>query len=323
MFDLGFPSISIPPSMRNTGAFWIRSSAGVRWRHWTASGRALAGHLLDGFAGTGHCDFASDFAVPWPCLMFLNLLGLPTQDLPELLRMKDVAMRPALTPDDEKDKRQVGSEIYGYFDAFLADRSEHPQDDVIGRIITSEVGGSRLSRDELVDILYLFVLAGLDTVTASLECFFVYLAQHPEQRRRIVEEPQIIPAAIEELLRFETPVEAVPRVVNVATDVHGQSMQVESMVYAHLGAANNDEDAFDRPDEVDFDRQSNRHFSFGKGIHRCLGSHLARLELRIAIEEFHRRIPDYRIVEGTAFDWKPGIRSLPTLPLEFRVYPSS
>jgi len=275
--------------------------------------RDLARALIERFAGAAGYDFAAEFAVPWPSQVFLRLMGLPTEDLPELLRLKDVAIHAGAGVAADEQRRAVGQEIYRYFE----DRLSGGGSGLIAQVRDAEVDGRPLTHDELLDVFYLFVLAGLDTVTASLECFVAFLAEHPGHRRRIVEEPAIIPAAVEELLRWETPVEVVPRVLTTETELHGDRLGPETVVHAHLGSANTDGRLFDRPYEVDFDRGANPHYAFGKGIHRCLGSHLARLELRIALEEFHRYVPDYRLDERATLSWRPGIRSVAQLPLIF------
>jgi cytochrome P450 len=157
----------------------------------------------------------------------------------------------------------------------------------------------------------------LDTVTDSLDCFFVYLARHPEQRRLLIEQPDIVPSAIEELLRWETPVPGVVRIALQDVEVGGCPISKGERVSPLLGAANTDPDEFADPDVVDFARSPNRHRAFGGGPHRCLGSHLARLELRVALREFHRRIPDYEIPSGTELKYTSALRSVESLPLRF------
>ena len=153
--------------------------------------------------------------------------------------------------------------------------------------------------DEILGICFLFILAGLDTVTDSLECFVARLAQHPDERRQIVDDPSIIPSAVEELLRWETPVTTVARVATPDVDLGGCPIKKGENIGVVIGAANTDEEALPGADQVDLTRNPNSHLAFGGGVHRCLGSHLARLELRVALREWHRRIPEYSIVPGT------------------------
>ena len=178
----------------------------------------------------------------------------------------------------------------------------------------AEVGGDRLTDDEILGICFLFLLAGLDTVTDTLECFFAYLAQHPEQRRLIVEDPSIIPTAVEELLRWETPVTGVARVATEDVEIGrlpgspGRSRRRQHRVGQHRRAVL--PDAY----EVILTRNS-KHLAFGAGVHRCLGSHLARLELRTTLREWHARIPDYEIAPGTELNFMYGLRQVDELPL--------
>jgi cytochrome P450 len=279
----------------------------------------LVGRLVDGFAPRGHCDLHAEFSVPLPCTVFLRLMGLPLEDLDRFLRMKDGIIRPPGVTLEEQDpvRRRTAAEIYAYFEQVVAERRRHPTDDLLGAIVTGEVDGERLSDEEVLDICFLMLIAGLDTVTDSLDCMFAYLATHDEHRRRIVEDPSIVASAVEELLRFESPVPAVARVAVADAEVGGCPVRKGEKVMVLLGSANTDDEVIPDAGEVDLTREPNPHLAFGGGIHRCLGSHLARLELRVALREFHRRIPDYRLAPGTTLRYTPGLRSVEELPLVF------
>jgi cytochrome P450 len=176
----------------------------------------------------------------------------------------------------------------------------------------------KLSNEEILDIMFLFVIAGLDTVSDSLTCFFAFLAQHPAHRRQIVEDPGIIPSAVEELLRWESPVPAgVPRVATEDVELPGgQKVSKGTAVVVSYGAADVDPTTFGDPFEVRFQRENNPHIAFGAGVHRCLGSHLARRELRIVLREWHRRIPDYWLKPGhEQLEYPPGLRHVKDLTL--------
>ncbi|MGZ4526699.1 MAG: cytochrome P450, partial [Mycobacterium sp.] len=213
----------------------------------------------------------------------------------------------------------VAQQIYDYFDRAIDDHIARPRDDVLSAMIAADIAGQPLSREELLDICFLFLIAGLDTVTDSLDCFFVYLARHPDHRHQLVEQPDVLPSAIEELLRWETPVPGVARVAIQDVEVGGCPIGKGERVSPLLGAANTDPDEFADPELVDFTRNPNRHRAFGGGPHRCLGSHLARMELRVALREFHRRIPDYEIKPGTQLNYTAALRSVESLPLIFAV----
>lgn len=211
-----------------------------------------------------------------------------------------------------KPRRRLRTRSIEYFERAIDDHIATPREDVLSALIAADVAGEPLSREELLDVCFLFLIAGLDTVTDSLDCFFVYLARHPEQ-------PDILPSAIEELLRWETPVPGVARIALQDVEVGGCPISKGERISPLLGAANTDPAEFDHPEVVDFTRSPNRYRAFGGGPHRCLGSHLARLELRVALREFHRRIPDYEIPEGVELKYTSALRSVESLPLMFPV----
>jgi cytochrome P450 len=281
--------------------------------------RAQANALIDRFEADGRCDFDPAFAIPLPCSAFLSLLGLPQSDLELFLRLKNGIIRPGGDLRDPESMLQIrkesGRQIYAYFEEVIRDRRAQPREDLMSELVRLEAGGERLSETELLDICFLMLLAGLDTVTATLGCNIAYLAANPEQRRRLVDEPALIPNAVEELLRWETPVTGVPRVVKRAVTVGGVELREGELVTLLLGASNVDASEFPDAMRVDFDRERNRHLAFGGGPHRCLGSHLARMELRVALEEWHRRIGDYAIEPGATPRYSPGIREVLHLPL--------
>ncbi|HZM54520.1 MAG TPA: cytochrome P450, partial [Acidimicrobiales bacterium] len=169
--------------------------------------------LIDRFIDDGAVDFSKEFSVPFPTRVFLSLLGLPLEELPRFLAMKDGIIRPHIVIGEpygseamQEYQKKTADSIYDYFNVVLDQREEQRQDDLLSRFLDATVDGQELSREDILDICFLFLIAGLDTVTATLDCIFGYLATHPDQRRLIAEDPSIIPAAIEELLRWETPV---------------------------------------------------------------------------------------------------------------------
>jgi cytochrome P450 len=286
--------------------------------------RADANALIDRLIDDGECEFNSAFAIPLPCNAFLHLMGLPSEELDHFLRMKDGIIRPQTQTDDPEKMQQVrietGKNIYAYFEDLIAERRKDPRDDLMTYFTTAELEGEKLSHNEILDICFLFLLGGLDTVTATLGCNIAYLAENPEQRRRLVENEALLDGAVEELLRWETPVTGVPRVLKEDITVGGIELKKGELVSLSLGASNIDEEEFVNPEDVDFERERNRHLAFGGGAHRCLGSHLARMELRVALEEWHKRIPDYRVKPGETPSYSPGIREVQYLPL---VWPAS
>ncbi|HLX87411.1 MAG TPA: cytochrome P450 [Acidimicrobiales bacterium] len=280
----------------------------------------LVKELVDAFEDKGECDLHEEFAVPLPCRVFLRMMGLPLEDLDLFLSLKDDIIRPPGTTLEEQDpyRERAGSQVYEYFEKVLSQRKgAAPTDDILSQIMAGAVDGERLTDDEVVDICYLFIIAGLDTVTDSLDCFFAYLAQNPEHRSLLSEDESVIPSAVEELLRWESPVPAVPRVTTEDVEIAGCPVKAGEQVMLLLASANTDDAGHPGVDEVDLRRNPNPHLAFGGGVHRCLGSHLARVELRVALREFHRRIPDYSLAPGTVLEYTTGLRSLHHLPIVF------
>jgi cytochrome P450 len=287
---------------------------------------ARVNHFIDAFVDRGECNFTEELAELFPSSVFLGLMGLPWEELDTLLHLRDGITRPQLLdPDAMLDQdarlrvqRATGQEIYEYFGRWLDERAARPSDDILTHFLSAEIDGESLSREEVLDICFLFLIAGLDTVSDSLTCFYAHLATHPEHRQAIVADPSIIPSAVEELLRWESPVPGgVPRIATRDTELpDGTMIAAGTAVVVNYGAANIDPSEFEDAFEVHLDRELNRHIAFGGGVHRCLGSHLARRELRITLREWHRRIPEYRLKPGhERLEYPPGLRHVKDLML--------
>lgn len=277
-----------------------------------------ANHFIDAFVDRGSCDFTSEFAELFPSAVFLGLMGLPWEELGRLVGLRDGLLHPG-TPESAPHERtaiqrDTAQQVYAYFDRILDDREANPRDDVLSALVGHGEGES-LSRDEALGTCFVLLTAGLDTVTDSLTCFWAYLAQHPDRRREIVADPDVIPHAVEELLRWETPVPMVVRWAREESSLGGEVVSAGHHVLVNLSAANLDPAEFTDPLTVRFDRAGNRHLAFGGGAHRCLGSHLARRELRIALREWHRRIPEYGLAPGYEVRYRPPLRFVPDLQL--------
>lgn len=279
--------------------------------------RATVREAVQDLAATGGGNFHQAVAEPVPTTVFLQLLGLPVSRRDEFLDLKDGIIRPPATTAQERIDRcnETGQKIYAVLQEIIDERHQEPRDDLISGFLEAEVDGQRLTDEDVLDICYLFFLAGLDTVTASLDCMVAFLAQHPGHRRQIVEDPALIPAAIEELLRWETPVPGVIRITTREAEVSGCPIGADQTVVALLGSANTDERTWERADTVDFHRSANKHIAFGTGAHRCLGSHLARLELRVVLEEWHATVPDYAVPDGHQLLYSKDLRSIENLEL--------
>jgi cytochrome P450 len=284
--------------------------------------RSLVTDLLDAVADRGQCDFHEEFSTPLPSTIFLRLMGLPHSDLPQFLRWRDDIIRPDVDPTDTEAAAQIreaaGQAINSYFEAAIDRAREQPGEGLLASLVGAEIDGRPLDRRELLGICHLMLLGGLDTVTATLDCMVVYLARHPDRRRALVEDPSLVPAAVEELLRHQSPVMVVPRVVRQPVTLRGVELRPGDPAMLVLGAANSDDGVFTAGSELDLTRDAGRHVAFGVGHHFCLGAHLARLELRVSLEELHRRIPDYWIPDDAEVHFSPGIRQAHGLPLEWR-----
>jgi len=283
--------------------------------------RKLVNEIIDGFAAAGTCDFHEDFATPLPSTIFLALMGLPQEDLPQFLRWRDDTIRPqATTMEEAEAKREAaGKAIESYFETKIEEKRANPDDRLLSTIVHGEIEGRPLTHAELIGTTHLLLLGGLDTVTATLDCMIVFLAQNPERRGAVIADGSLAPGAVEELLRHQTPVMMVPRIVAQDFEMGGVQLHAGDSATLLIGAANCDRSEFDGATDVRFDRSANRHLAFGGGAHRCLGSHLARLELTVALEEFHRRVPDYELAPETVISFSPGIRQSEKLHLRFPV----
>ncbi len=287
---------------------------------WLPVVRELAAGLIDDVAARGHCDLVTDFALPLPAQVFLTLFGLPLQDRDRLIAWKEAVLGAVGISGAEPASDAsivLAAELYEYLLGHIGQRREQGGTDILSQLL-ADTSDERMTDGEILGLSFLFVLAGLDTVTSALSTAFATLAARPELRRQIVADAAIIPAAVEELLRADGPVVTVPRVATRDVELAGQLIPAESYVAVAVGAANHDTAEFADPDAVDFGRDA-RSLAFGGGPHGCLGAHLARMEMRVALEEWHRRIPDYQIAPGASVSagWPAALIGLDHLPLVY------
>jgi cytochrome P450 len=287
---------------------------------WLPVVRTLTGELIDGLIDRGSCDLVAELAIPLPTQVFLTLFGLPLTDRDRLIGWKDavlaaVGISSAEPPSDAA--LTLAAELYEYLVSQIAERRRRGGSDVLGQLL-ADPSDERLTDDEILGLSFLFVLAGLDTVTSALSTAFATLASRPELRAQVVASPALIPSAVEELLRFDGPVVTVPRVANVDVEVAGQIIPADSHVAVGLAPANRDPAGHQDPDTINFLRDE-RHLAFGAGPHGCLGAHLARLEMRVVLTEWHRRIPDYELAPDALARaaWPSGLVGIDSLPLVF------
>ena len=278
--------------------------------------RAQAAALVDAIAPRGSCDLIADFARRYPTTIFMELMGLPLEEADTFLEWVDRLMHTSNADDPDGSIRAAAAEtIYGYLGGLIADRRHRPSDDLVSYLVASTVEGRSMTDAELLEMCFLLYMAGLDTVAGMIGYIFRHLAEHADDRGILVADPDAVPGAVEELLRFYGIVTSA-RVVTADTEFAGCPMKADDRIIIPYASANRDPAEFADAARFQLDRYPNRHLAFGAGPHRCLGSHLARLELRVAIEEWHARIPDYRIAAGAELRQHiGGVAGLDTLPL--------
>jgi cytochrome P450 len=285
--------------------------------------RALANEMIDRFIDRHEVDVYHEWCEPLPSQIFLSIMGLPMEDLPGFLNFKELTLGNEQLQRDPPEvaaaKRAEAVEwIQGYFNRSLDEREARGDagDDMLGWLLTAQAGGDKLTRDDIHDILGLLIIAGLDTVAASLACFLSYFARHPEQRAQVVADPARWPRAVEELMRFESPVTDGGRIALEDLELpSGTKVPAGSLMVMSWSAADVDPKYFADPLTVDLDRTPNPHIGFASGFHRCLGSHLARMEMVVAMAVWHERIPDYRIKPGVELAYSGNPRAPHTFPL--------
>jgi cytochrome P450 len=265
---------------------------------WRPAIRAAAVGLLEKIRAKRTCEFIQDFATELPILVFLDILGVPPQDRQVLRTIHERLLRFPQGLINAEDQWSYQRAELVYFAQLLEDRAtDSPSDTVISFLNHAEVDGRLLTLQEKMRLCQQFSRAGLHTTAAVMSNMMCFLATHPGHRDQLVREPEIIPNAVEELMRFES-MAAPSRVATRDVEVHGQLIRAGELVLLPTGSAGRDGAVFDNPDEVDFGRTDIDHLMFGMGRHYCVGKHLARAELQIALEEIHRIIPNYRLVEG-------------------------
>ena len=277
--------------------------------------REAANRYIDAFIDDGRCDFMTAFADPFPTDVFLNAINLPAEDTPLFVSWVH-AVFGGLSGTDPQAGVRAQAEMRDYFKEMFDKRRVEPQDldvDILTYLLSAEIDGRPIPEDDLLNMAVVLVLAGLDTTKSQLGYNFHYLATHPEERRRLVEDPSLMPTAIEELLRFHA---FVPPARKLKQDVEyeGCPMRAGQMVLMPLWSANRDPRAFEDAGTVKIDRSPNRHTAFGAGPHRCAGAHLARRELLVAMEEWHKRIPEYHLDPAEPIvehGWQCGPDNLP------------
>jgi len=275
--------------------------------------RDLCRELLDQTAGTSTFDAAVEYAQHIPVRVIVKFLGFPQSDADMFRSIIRLVLEEVDLPPDEREARF--EEVDTYMDAQIEDHRAHPRDDLTSFLIDAEIGGQKLPVEQIRGTMVLLMVAGIDTTWSAIGASLWHLAQHPEDRRRLAANPELMDTAVEEFLRAYAPV-TMARLVTTDFDFHGHPFKEGDWLLLPFPAANRDPAAFENPGLVQLDRTQNRHAAFGLGRHRCLGSNLARMELRVALEEWLARYPDFELSDPAAVTWSAGqVRGPRRLPV--------
>lgn len=275
--------------------------------------RAYCQSLIAAMDGRGVVDAARDYAQHIPVWVIAHMLGFPHDDAEEFRRFVNIVIEGVAVPLEQRAEGIM--EVVTYLDAQVRARIDDPRDDLTSALLVAEMDGVPLTHEHVVGTVALLLLAGIDTTWSAIGSSLWHLGSHPADLERVVADPALLPTAMEEFLRAYSPV-TMARLVKEDMDWNGCPMRADDWVLLPFPAANRDPEVWDRPDEVLIDREVNRHAAFGLGIHRCVGSHLARMELRVALECWLDAFPSFTLADPAAVTWSAGqVRGPRTLPV--------
>jgi len=287
------------------------------------STRDLCRHLLDALGDRDVLDGATEYAQHIPVQVISHILGFPEEDADLFMGFVHQVIETAAEPFEElpdpmPESERPGSEPMPFFEYLwwqVEDHRAHPRDDLTSVLLAAELDGEKLDFEHIIGTIALVLIAGIDTTWSAIGTSLWHLATHPEDRDRLADEPRLMVSGVEELLRAYAPV-TMARLVRRDVEFQGCPMKAGEWVLLPFPAANRDPEAFEQADRVVLDRPHNRHVAFGDGIHRCLGAHLARMELRVALQEWLRAFPTFELADPASVRWSTGqIRGPRALPL--------
>lgn len=315
LLPYGVPPISSDPPLhtwtRRLILPWMSPQRTLSYEPMT---RDLCNRLIDGFIERGQADAAADYAQQIPVRVIAHILGVPES-------MSDTFtgwVRDVLEFAYDEERRTRGmTGVINFFAEALAERRAVPGDDLISELLHTEVEGEKIEDSVIMGMSALLLIAGVDTTWSSIGSSLWHLATHPDDRDRLIREPELMPTAIEELLRAYSPV-TMARRLGEDVEYKGCPMKAGERVLMNFPGANRDPAVFENPNEIVLDRAINRHVAFGAGIHRCAGSNLARMELRVSLETWLQRIPDFEVSNPEGVTWAGGqVRGPRTIPVRF------
>ncbi|SDY28591.1 cytochrome P450 family protein [Salimicrobium album] len=282
----------------------------------------IANELIDDMQDRSQIDLIDDFAFPLPIIVICEMLGVPSEDRDKFRTWSNTLVEASNDPEKAEKVQQHMQEFTAYLQEWMADRQENPQNDMISKLIQAEESGDRLSEQELYGVVSLLIIAGHETTVNLISNGMYALMTHPEQMRKLQEQPDLLRPAIEEMLRFEGPVEfSTDRWASETVELQGQTIHRGEHVLVALDAANRDPEAFEDPDVFDITRGRSKHLAFGKGMHFCLGAPLARVEAEVSLQTLLERFPDLQLsTDVSDLEWRPGIlmRGLMELPVRLK-----
>ena len=281
--------------------------------------RAMTAELFSGLDGANDCDLVQDVAGPLPAMVIADLLGIPRDDRAQFRTWSSTLVQgDPSSPEAMQSALTAAASLYEYFTAFVAERRTHPTEDLITALVQAELGGQRLTDEELLGFCLLLLVAGHETTTNLIANAAVVLAEHPQVRDRLAADAALVPHAIEELLRYDSPVQGLARTLTRDLTLHDVPMREGDTVLLLFGSANRDDAAFPDPDVFDLDRRPDSQVAFGRGAHFCLGAALARLEAGILLPEMLHRMPYWQPDLARAQRLRSGpIRGYAQLPLSW------
>jgi hypothetical protein len=309
------PITSDPPVHSAQKKLLLPAFAPEAIRRYEPQTRAICRELLEHIAARSSCDGAIDYAQEIPVRVIATMLGVPPQSGDLFRRWIHEFFELGIT--DQNVMKRAVAEIRAFFAAEIAERRKMPREDLISFLAEARIAGRKLDDEYITGTLRLLLIAGIDTTWSMIGSCLWHLANHPDDRKRLVAEPALIPTAVEEFLRAYAPATLAREIVK-ETEINGCHFKEGEMVMLSFPAANRDPAMFPDAGRVVLDRSPNRHAAFGLGIHRCLGSHLARMEITVALHEWLAKIPDFVMVPGAKVKWSAGpVRGPRTLPLVF------
>ncbi len=309
-----FPPISSdPPFHHDARKLLLPAFTKTETAKLEAATRAFCHGLIDSFEGRDVVDAASEYAQYIPMRVIADMLGFPTDDFEHFREFVENALEGINSPTEVRIERM--GKMFDYILTQIRDHIDNPREDLTTFLINAEIGGNKLEPIMVAGAIGLLLVAGIDTTWSAIGASIWHLAKTPADRERLVNEPELLPTAMEEFLRAYAPV-TMARLVKEDVEVGGVQMKKEDFILLSFPAANRDPAQFDRADEVVIDREINRHAAFGLGIHRCVGSHLARMELRVALEVWMERVPEFSLADPAAVTWAAGqVRGPRALPI--------